>query len=411
MKDRNKKSLYKINLHYIVLQSLYWMGYATVWASRSAVLLYKGCSNAQTGAITAISLLSAAFVFQPAMSSLADRSPRFSSRRFSMALCVAAACASLIMWNDACPLPLFAVLYILIGVCLMGLAPFLNSMSMALVLDGIPVDYGLGRGIGSGFYAVGALSMGFLLEGFRATIIFPLFSAVFFLLCFSSFFFRYGNDAGSTRPPESVPDSQKEKRALGNLALLKSYPAFTCLIIGYALMFSSHGINCTYMIHITERAGGGKSEMGIALAIGALVEVPAMMLFTRLREKTSLKFIFRLTVFGFFIRNLLFLIAPSMTVVYITVFLQFLECGISIPATVYYVAQNIDKANQVKGQSLLHLTSNGIGSALGTLIAGQLLDSSGVHTMLIFAICCSVAGGLIIIAATRKDNQNKGIQA
>ena len=70
MKDRNKKSLYKINLHYIVLQSLYWMGYATVWASRSAVLLYKGCSNAQTGAITAISLLSAAFVFQPAMSSV-----------------------------------------------------------------------------------------------------------------------------------------------------------------------------------------------------------------------------------------------------------------------------------------------------------------------------------------------------
>lgn len=398
----NDKLLSKINTHYIILQSLYWMGYATVWASRSVVLLYKGCTNAQAGAISAVSLLSAAFVFQPAMSSLADRSPRFSSRRFSMALCIAASCASLVMWSDACPLPLFAALYILIGVCLMGLAPFLNSMSMALVLDGIPVNYGLGRGVGSGFYAAGALAMGFLLEGFRATVIFPLFSAIFFLLCFASFFFRYGTDAQDTRLPESRPADQKNTKALGNLALLKRYPAFTCLIAGYALMFSSHGVTCTYMIHITERAGGGKSAMGIALAVGAVVEVPAMMLFNRLREKTSLKFIFGLTAFGFIIRNLLFLLAPSMTVVYLTVFLQFMECGISIPATVYYVAQNIDKANQVKGQSLLHLTSNGIGSAMGTLIAGRLLDAAGVHEMLIFTTCCAVAGGLIVIAAARK---------
>ncbi len=126
------------------------------------------------------------------------------------------------------------------------------------------------------------------------------------------------------------------------------------------------------------------------------------MLFNRLREKTSLKFIFGLTAFGFIIRNLLFLLAPSMTVVYLTVFLQFMECGISIPATVYYVAQNIDKANQVKGQSLLHLTSNGIGSAMGTLIAGRLLDAAGVHEMLIFTTCCAAAGGLIVIAAARK---------
>lgn len=244
--------------------------------------------------------------------------------------------------------------------------------------------------------------MGFLLEGFRATVIFPLFSAIFFLLCFASFFFRYGTDAQGMRLPESRPADQKNTKALGNLALLKRYPAFTCLIAGYALMFSSHGVTCTYMIHITERAGGGKSAMGIALAVGAVVEVPAMMLFNRLREKTSLKFIFGLTAFGFIIRNLLFLLAPSMTVVYLTVFLQFMECGISIPATVYYVAQNIDKANQVKGQSLLHLTSNGIGSAMGTLIAGRLLDAAGVHEMLIFTTCCAVAGGLIVIAAAQK---------
>ena len=76
-----KNQLKKINLHYAALQSLYWLGYATIWASRSVALAEKGCSNTLVGIISAVSLTSAALVFQPFMSAIADRSKSFNRNK------------------------------------------------------------------------------------------------------------------------------------------------------------------------------------------------------------------------------------------------------------------------------------------------------------------------------------------
>ena len=128
-----------------------------------------------------------------------------------------------------------------------------------------------------------------------------------------------------------------------------------------------------------------------------------MILFNYLRKRTSLRFLLRLCALGFLIRNILLLFGSCMTIIYITMVLQFLECGLSIPSTVYYVSKKIDSANQVKGQSLLHTISNGIGSAAGSIAAGWLLDVSGVTGMLLFTTACCVAGGIIIFIATGRE--------
>ena len=190
---------------------------------------------------------------------------------------------------------------------------------------------------------------------------------------------------------------------LGNLALFSRYPMFIMLVLGYTLLMSTHSVTCTYTYQIVARVGGTASGMGVALAIGAFVELPAMILFNYLRKRTSLRFLLRLCAFGFLLRNVLLLFAPNMTVIYITMTLQFLECGLSIPSTVYYVSEKIDSANQVKGQSLLHAISNGIGSAAGSIVAGRLLDISGVSGMLIFTTACCVVGGIIIFIVTSKE--------
>ena len=134
-----KNQLKKINLHYAALQSLYWLGYATIWASRSVALAEKGCSNTLVGIISAVSLTSAALVFQPFMSAIADRSKSFTSRRFAMMLSVLAAIAALVNWLPGCTLLCSVIMYVVIGICMIGLAPFLNSMAMALVNKGVPV--------------------------------------------------------------------------------------------------------------------------------------------------------------------------------------------------------------------------------------------------------------------------------
>jgi MFS family permease len=99
------------------------------------------------------------------MSAIADRSKSFTSRRFAMMLSILAAIAALVNWLPGCTLLCSVIMYVVIGICMIGLAPFLNSMAMALVNKGVPVNYSFGRGIGSAFYAVGAFSMGFCWNG------------------------------------------------------------------------------------------------------------------------------------------------------------------------------------------------------------------------------------------------------
>ena len=77
--------LRKLNLCYAGIQSLYWAGFAAIWAFLSVLLLYRGFSNSQIGTVSALALLMPLAV-QPVLASLADRDRRFTSRRLAMAL-------------------------------------------------------------------------------------------------------------------------------------------------------------------------------------------------------------------------------------------------------------------------------------------------------------------------------------
>ena len=77
--------LRKLNLCYAGIQSLYWAGFAAIWAFLSVLLLYRGFSNSQIGTVSALALLMPLAV-QPVLASLADRNRRFTSRRLAMAL-------------------------------------------------------------------------------------------------------------------------------------------------------------------------------------------------------------------------------------------------------------------------------------------------------------------------------------
>ena len=104
----------------------------------------------------------------------------------------------------------------------------------------------------------------------------------------------------------------------------------------------------------------------------------------------------------FVIRAGLFWAARSVPVLYLAAALDFFEYGIFIPATVYYVAEHIDPANQVKGQSLMGMATTGVGSAFGNFVSGQLLDRAGVSGMLLFCSACAAVGLLVVIYAVRR---------
>ena len=184
--------------------------------------------------------------------------------------------------------------------------------------------------------------------------------------------------------------------------VLRRYPAYTWLLVGCAPLMACHSATCTYMIHIVGKVGGSESMMGSALAVAAFLELPAMGLFSRVRRKVPLAWLLIFCAVFFVIRAGLFWAARSVPVLYLAAALDFFEYGIFIPATVYYVAEHIDPANQVKGQSLMGMATTGVGSAFGNFVSGQLLDRAGVNGMLLFCTICATVGLLVVIYAVRK---------
>ena len=291
--------------------------------------------------------------------------------------------------------------YTVICVCLITTSPFFNSMVMAFHVRGVPVNYGLGRGTGSVAYAVVALIMGFVVERRPPTVIVPVMLAALVLQLAAVWTFRY--------PLPPVPAADGQKPAPVSLSrLLKRYPSFLLLVLGCALLQGGHNVSNTYMVHIASKAGAGESLMGVILALSAAMELPAMSLFPRMRRRFSLRALFCLSAAMFAVRQVLFLLASSPVLLYTAAVLQFFEFGLFLPCTVYYTAEKLDAANQVKGQGLIHICANGLGPAVMTAIGGRLVDSSGINALLAFTAAGAAAGTLLVALATANHPEKEG---
>lgn len=83
-----------------------------------------------------------------------------------------------------------------------------------------------------------------------------------------------------------------------------------------------------------------------------------------------------------------------MTLIYVAQVLQMGAFAIFTPASVYYVTEIISKKDLVKGQSMITvgITASGI---IANLAGGVLLDTVGVHTVLLIGGVVSVLGGIL----------------
>ena len=210
-------------------------------------------------------------------------------------------------------------------------------------------------------------------------------------------------------PLPPVPAADGQKPAPVSLSrLLKRYPSFLLLVLGCALLQGGHNVSNTYMVHIAAKAGAGESLMGVILALSAAMELPAMSLFPRMRRRFSLRALFCLSAAMFAVRQVLFLLASSPVLLYTAAVLQFFEFGLFLPCTVYYTAEKLDAANQVKGQGLIHICANGLGPAVMTAIGGRLVDSSGINALLAFTAAGAAAGTLLVALATANHPEKEG---
>ena len=177
------------------------------------------------------------------------------------------------------------------------------------------------------------------------TLVIPLFLVFNALTAVAVATFRY--------PMPPLPSQNTSCKPVSHRELLKKYPTFFLLILGWGLLFGSHNTSGTYLIHVLRKMGEGESLLGILVAVSVLMEFPSMWAFRSMLQKKSLRFWFCVSGVAYILRHVVLLVARRPVFLFLLAIIQFFETGILVPATSLYVVRYLDPANQAKGQSLM----------------------------------------------------------
>ena len=126
--------------------------------------------------------------------------------------------------------------------------------------------------------------------------------------------------------------------------------------------------------------GGGSGEMGNAMTISAVSELPTMFLFGYLLKKKSSVFWFRLSGLFFVLKSIGTFLAFNIPTYYAAQPFQMFGWALINVACVYYVNGIMEPQDSIKGQAYMAMTITA-GNVMSSLFGGWLIDAAGVGAM------------------------------
>lgn len=395
MELKNHKGL---DLKYAIIQAFYFMAFCSMIGYASVFLLNKGFSNGEIGIVLALSSV-AAVIFQPVVASFIDNNKKIEIKNvISLAVLVVVA-MSLVLYFMNKPSMMLLALIIMVFTIFQVLQPLMNSLAFSFEKRGYAINFGLARGIGSVAYALTSMVLGYVLESYNPNVL-PLFYVAFSIgVLLFVYSFALPKGAKEVEVVEENNEEEVEQLSIGQFVM--KYKLFMLFLAGTVLVFFEHTIINNFFIQIINNVDGSSSDMGNAIFLGAMLELPTMALFSRLKEKIHCSTLLKIAAIFFTIKHLLTFLASSMVLIYAAQVLQMLAFALFIPASVYYVTQLVDKVDLVKGQAMVTGAMT-LSSVFASFLGGILLDSVGAHTMLLIGLVVSVIGTAIMIFSVEK---------
>lgn len=400
------KKLNTITPRYAMLHGFYQASYSLAIGYASVYLLAQGYSDAIIGILLAVAN-GAAAILQPALGTLLDKKKTISIQMVSVFLLLIMIVLSGCLLTSMDLLPR-AICIILIFTLEFSLQPMVNALCFILEHSGIRLNFGFSRGIGSISYAVASVIIGRLVSVYNESLL-PIFYIAFFtgfLIVFLSLWRVPGKTSATDRPAAGealsadmtktlCPDTQAPETPLSLWQFCRTYRRFMLFLLGSMMIFFMMFITGNFFtIQIVTAIGGSTSEMGLAVAICAAVELPVMATFNKMNKKVPLYGLLRISILFFILKLTLILLAKSMPVFYAAQFMQAGSYALYYPGAAAYTNRLLPPADLVKGQSMLTamFTVSGI---FGSLIGGFLLNITSASFMLLVSYIIAVIGGVI----------------
>lgn len=396
------KKLLSLDLKYSGSQIFYFAAFCSMMGYASVFLLDKGCSNSEIGIALALSNIIAVFA-QPTIASFVDDHKNIEIRNIIALMALVVIILSAILYFI--PVSTFFILFLIVAIfaIMSTIMPLMNSLAFIFEKYGIEVNYGLARGLGSVAYAFASMLLGYIVEGFSPEIL-PLFYIIFTALLFVIVRSFVLPKTAQYRVIEKEDNKEEKKDEAAQLSFGKfclKYKKFIVFLLGFVFVYFAHTIINNFFIQVINNIHGTSSDMGNAVFVAAMLELPTMAFFSKLSEKINCGTLIKFSIIMFVFKHTLTYFATNMLMIYAAQVLQMFAYALFIPASVYYVNQKIALADRVKGQSLV-TTAMTLSGVFASFCGGILLDAIGVEHVLLVSAVLSVIGAIIVCLTTEK---------
>lgn len=396
----------RLNCLYVSLQGLYWMIVCCTISMGSAYLSNRGYSTVAIGALFAIAYLFAT-VLQQFISVLADNTSRFNVVDILTFL------SGILVVNQ-----IFAIssngksfgtaFTFFLGVMVVTIIqPFLNALNFHIEKFNITMNFGVARASGSFFFFVMSLIAGGLMKVTSETAA-PVLGFIVSVVFIVNIIWIYTELKDMTVDSVYDPFTYEKKPSTFDKtsidAFVKKYRMFFVFLTGVVCFFFGHVLINNFLFQITVNVGGDEADLGGLLALQAIVELPAMIFFNKLRDRFGCRFLLSLSAVFYLIKIFFTTISVSVGMLYFSMIFQALAFAVFIPASVHLVDELMSKEDAVKGQAFITIAMT-LSNLLSSLFGGVLIRLFGVHASLWFGTIVTLWGVIVAIFGLAKINE------
>lgn len=391
-----KHSAKELNVRYFWLQVLFWGAAVVHYAYMTQILQSKGFTEVEIGVLNSVKLL-VGVVFQVWIGAFADRTRYTIPLKYLIAvLSAGAGILTVVLYMAGHNFILMLVLSMGFGITFTTLQPLIDSLSMLYCNHGVDVNYAKGRMGGSISWALLCVLAGLYCDWFGLKT-FPLCGLFLVLLlavmaCFmpwesirkqnlvSEKRKRARDDQKVTSQLEMTMNQTITPHTVGYL--LTHYPAFTAFLIGSTVMFMGYNFGTTFLIDIFTGLGGSNTHYGISEFVMAISEVPSAVIILKLRRKIPIQWMMVCCAFFMTLKNLIPTYADNIAVVIAAQTCEMLGLGLYYAGSIFFIEENLPKADIVKGTTLVSVATVGIGEGIAAFFCGIIRRQIGLYGLM-----------------------------
>lgn len=379
-----------LTIRFGIIQWFYWMCFAPILAFVSLYLLDCGFTSSAVGTLIAVAGIVSA-VLQPMVAAYADRPDSMSLKTLNLLIGGLTLCcgAGMLLFRGS-----RMVTLLLYGgsIALLQLStPLVNALGMNSINCGSRLNFGVSKAAGSLGYALIAAVLGKLADRFGSITV-PISMVVLYTAFLASV---------AVYPKQKAVAEQSSGSGTGFWTFFRKYPRLMVVLVGCVGLFVSHTLLNSFTLQIVQTKGGSGESMGLAMALAGLSELPVAAAFSLMLRKAGSHVWLRLTGVFFTLKTLLTLVCTNMTEFYLVQPLQMFAWALISVSAVYYINAVMEPADAVKGQGF-YTMSYTVGSVVGAIAGGRIIDAMGVPAMLIFGTVIAGIGTVLIAVFAEK---------